>query len=96
MVVLLFEQPDFDFIWLHYASLDGQKSAIGQFPQSGFLARQISRPNCTIRWQKSEERSGGISGRKSRSTFAGYLFVVSTSRPVIRIKCGSVTIAGCP
>lgn len=66
MVVLLFEQPDFDFIWLHYASLDGQKSAIGQFPQSGFLARQISRPNCTIRWQKSEERSGGISGRKSQ------------------------------
>lgn len=49
MVVLLFEQPDFDFIWLHYASLDGQKSAIGQFPQSGFLARQTSRPNCTIR-----------------------------------------------
>ena len=95
MVVLLFEQPDFDFIWLHYASLDGQKSAIGQFPQSGFLARQISRPNCTIRWQKSEERSGGISGRKSRSTFAGSLFVVSPSRPVIRIKCVSVKIAGC-
>ena len=78
MVVLLFEQPDFDFIWLHYASLDGQKSAIGQFPQSGFLARQISRPNCTIRWQKSEERSGGISGRKSRSTFAGSLDRKST------------------
>ena len=96
MVVLLFEQPDFDFIWLHYASLDGQKSAIGQFPQSGFLARQISRPNCTIRWQKSEERSGGISGRKSRSTFAGSLFVVSPSRQGIRIKCVSVTIAGCP
>lgn len=95
MVVLLFEQPDFDFIWLHYASLDGQKSAIGQLPQSGFLARQISRPNCTIRWQKSEERSGGISGRKSRSTFAGSLCVVNPSRPVMRIKCVSVTIAGC-
>ena len=95
MVVLLFEQPDFPSVSLHYASLDGQKSAIGQLPQSGFLARQTSRPNCTIRWQKSEERSGGINGRKSRSTFAGSLFVVSPSRPVMRIKCVSVTIAGC-
>lgn len=49
MVVLLFEQPDFPSVSLHYASLDGQKSAIGQLPQSGFLARQTSRPNCTIR-----------------------------------------------
>ena len=41
MVVLLFEQPDFDFIWLHYASLDGQKSAIGQFPYPGTIIIEI-------------------------------------------------------
>lgn len=48
-----------------------QYSFKGQPAQSGFLARQVSRPNSTIWWQKREERAGGSTFLRSSSTCSG-------------------------
>ena len=80
---------------MRYTSL--QKGERGHSPHFGFLAVQISLPNKTIRWQKSELSSGGKIFRSCFSTFSGSFPLERPSRPQIRIQWVSqTTLPGAP
>ena len=71
-------------------------SARGHLSHLGLRAGQISRPNSTMRWQKSDPISGGMIFFKATSICLGSFVATSPSRLAMRIMWVSTTTLSLP